>query len=63
MGREIKSFGEISKTSGSNEFEWIGTNNCSDKVTSGFYLLKFNAKSLEKENMNFAKTIKLMLLK
>ncbi|MBI1932024.1 MAG: hypothetical protein HYS24_05750 [Ignavibacteriales bacterium] len=49
MGREIKSFGEISKTSGSNEFEWIGTNNCSDKATSGFYLFKFTQSHLKKK--------------
>lgn len=37
MGREVKSFSAISKTSGSYELEWNGTNNYGEKVKSGIY--------------------------
>lgn len=37
MGREVKSFSAISKTSRSYELEWNGTNNYGEKVKSGIY--------------------------
>ncbi|MBK7104548.1 MAG: right-handed parallel beta-helix repeat-containing protein [Ignavibacteriae bacterium] len=63
MGREVKSFSDISNTSGSYELEWNGTNNYNEKVSSGIYLLKFSANSIEGNNQNFTKTMKLMLVK
>ncbi|MBK7105924.1 MAG: S8 family serine peptidase [Ignavibacteriae bacterium] len=63
MGKEIKSFNDISNTSGVYELEWNGTNNYGEQVSSGIYLMKFNANSIEGNNKNFSKTLKLMLLK
>ena len=63
MGREVKSFSDISKTSGSHELEWNGTNNYGEKVSSGIYLMKFIANSIEGNNKIYSKTLKLNQLK
>ncbi|MBK8947239.1 MAG: T9SS type A sorting domain-containing protein [Ignavibacteriae bacterium] len=63
MGREVKCFSDISNASGVYELEWNGTNNYGEQVSSGIYLLKFNANSVEGNNKNLSKTLKLMLLK
>jgi len=62
MGREVRAFELNSQSAGSHELEWNGTNNNGSLVSSGIYLLHFNATSVE-NNKSFNKTVKLMLVK
>lgn len=62
MGREVKSFGLNSQTAGTYEIEWNGTNNNGSLVSSGIYLLHFNATSF-KNNKSYNRTAKLILVK
>jgi tetratricopeptide (TPR) repeat protein len=62
MGREIKSFHISSQPSGYQSIYWDGMDNNGNSISSGVYLYRFKAKSLE-NNEVFVKTSKLMLLK
>ncbi len=62
MGRVIKSFNIAAQSSGYQTLIWDGTNENRASVSSGVYLYRIIAKSLE-NNEKFVKTSKLMLLK
>ena len=62
MGSVIKSFNISSQASGYQSIVWDGTNKNRVSVSSGIYLYRIKAKSLE-NNEVFVKTSKLMLLK
>jgi len=62
MGRIIKSFNISSQASGYQSIVWDGTNQNRVSVSSGIYLYRIRAKSLE-NNEVFVRTSKLMLLK
>ncbi len=62
MGRIVKTLASESKTSGSYQVTWDGTNSNGVRVTSGIYLYRFEAVSLE-NNKYFTKSAKLMLVK
>lgn len=62
MGRIVKTLVTESKPMGSYQVTWDGTNSNGVRVTSGIYLYRFEAVSLE-NNINFTKSAKLMLVK
>jgi len=62
MGREIRSFELYLQSAGTHELEWNGANNNGSLVSSGIYLLHFNATSIE-NNKSYNKSAKLMLVK
>lgn len=62
MGREIRSFNITSQPAGYQGIIWDGRNENGNLVSSGVYLYRFIAKSLE-NNESFMKTAKLMMLK
>jgi len=62
MGREIKTFNISSQPSGYQSIMWDGTNENRYSVSSGIYLYRIRAESLENDKV-FIKTSKLMLLR
>jgi parallel beta-helix repeat protein len=62
MGREIISF-DLTQTQGYHNLYWDGKNNNNGIVSSGIYIFRIKAKSLEGNNEVFEKSAKLMLLK
>ena len=62
MGRMIKSFTTNTQSSGKHKFVWDGTNSKGVRVSSGIYIYRFEATSLE-TNEHFIKSAKLMLVK
>jgi len=62
MGRLIKSFTTNSQSSGTHQVVWDGTNSNGIKVSTGIYIYRFEATSLE-TNEHFVKSAKLMLIK
>jgi flagellar hook assembly protein FlgD len=62
MGRMIKSFTKNSQPSGKHQVVWDGTNSNGVRVSSGIYIYRFEAVSLE-NNERFVKSNKLMLVK
>ncbi len=62
IGRMIKSFITNSQLSGNHKVVWNGTNNNGVKVSTGIYIYRFEATSLE-TNEHFVKSEKLMLVK
>jgi len=63
LGRTIRSFEINSQSAGFNEILWDGTNNNGNKVSSGIYIYRIKAVSLEGNGKVFEKSAKLMLLK
>lgn len=62
MGRIVKTLASESKPMGSYQVTWDGTNSNGARVTSGIYLYRFEAVTLE-NNKHFSKSAKLMLVK
>jgi flagellar hook assembly protein FlgD len=62
MGREIKSFSIIAQPAGYQNIVWNTTDQNGNPVSSGLYLYKLNAKSLENEEV-FVKSAKMVVLK
>jgi tetratricopeptide (TPR) repeat protein len=62
MGRVVKTLNIAAQPVGRQSITWDGTNENGNPVSSGIYLYKISAKSLE-NNEQFVKTAKLMLLK
>jgi tetratricopeptide (TPR) repeat protein len=62
MGRIVKTLASESKPIGSYQVTWDGTNSNGIKVSSGIYLYRFEAVTLE-NNQHFTKSAKLMLIK
>lgn len=63
MGREVKRFVIPSQSGGYQKVVWDGRNNFGVSVSSGIYIYRFRANSLEDNNKSFEKTSKFMLLK
>jgi len=63
IGRKIKSFEKEGLSAGQHAVFWDGTNNNGVKVSSGIYIYKFHAISLEGDGKVFEQTKKLMLVK
>ena len=62
MGRMIKSFTTNTQSSGTHQVVWDGTNSNGVKVSTGIYIYRFEATSIE-TNEHFVKSAKLMLVK
>ncbi len=62
QGRAIKSFNYNSQSAGYQRVVWNGTNNYSKHVSSGIYIYRVRASSLEDGNI-FDKSAKMILLK
>jgi len=62
LGNEIKSFNINSQSPGYQNIIWNGTNNNNQMVSSGVYIYKLVAKSLENGKV-FSKSAKMLLLK
>jgi flagellar hook assembly protein FlgD len=62
MGRKVKTLASESKPMGSYHAIWDGTNSNGVRVSSGIYLYRFEALSLE-NNQHFTKSAKLMMVK
>ncbi len=62
MGRMIKSFTTNLQSSGTHQVVWDGTNSNGVRVSSGIYIYRFEAVSLESSE-RFVKSNKLMLVK
>ncbi|MBU2492132.1 MAG: T9SS type A sorting domain-containing protein [Bacteroidetes bacterium] len=63
MGREIKTFEMSSQSSGYHNVEWNGTNESGLKVSSGTYIYRMEAVSLEGKTESFVQSKKMILLK
>ena len=62
MGRMIKSFTTNTQSSGKHQVVWDGTNSNGVKVSTGIYIYRFEATSIE-TNEHFVKSAKLLLIK
>jgi hypothetical protein len=62
MGREVKTLVSSKQEAGHKEIVWDGRNNFNEHVTSGIYVCRLKATSLENLNV-FEKSIKLVLIK
>ncbi len=62
MGRMIKSLTTNTQSSGKHQVVWDGTNSNGVKVSTGIYIYRFEATSIE-TNEHFVKAEKLMLVK
>jgi len=63
MGREVKQFIIPTQNAGYQNVVWDGRNNFGISVSSGIYIFRFRANSLEDKNRTFEKSAKLMLIK
>ncbi len=63
MGREVKRFVIPGQSGGYQNVVWDGRNEFGVSVSSGIYIYRFRANSLEDKNKSFEKTAKFMLLK
>ena len=63
MGRLVKSFSFNSQSSGYQNIEWNGTNETGVKVSSGTYVYRMEAVSLEGNAESFIQSRKMVLLK
>lgn len=62
LGKEIKSFKRKKYQPGTKSLKWNGQNNLNKPVSSGVYLMRFNAESLESKK-TFSASQKVILLK
>jgi hypothetical protein len=62
MGREVKSFSFISQHAGDQNITWDGRNNNGESVSSGIYIYRLSAQSLE-NNEAFVKSAKMIMMK
>jgi thermitase len=63
LGQKINDITIASQPVGTHELAWDGTNHEGIEVPSGLYFIHFRAKTLEGKEENFAKSMKLLLLR
>ena len=63
LGKEVRSFIFSSQTAGIQHVVWNGTNNMNEPLSSGIYIYRIIANSLEGKSEVFEKSAKLMLIK
>ena len=62
-GKVVKVFSESGQSAGYQNIVWFGNDQNGSKVSSGIYLYKFKATSIDGSNKAFEKTAKLLMLK
>lgn len=63
LGKEVRSFNISSQPAGKQQITWDGRNNNNEQVTSGIYIYRLKATSMEVREEIFIKSAKFILLK
>ena len=62
LGQLVRKMNYLQLSAGNHPFTWNGKNDSGRNMSSGLYILHFNAHSLEGDNETFSKSIKLLLV-